>query len=291
MEEFCIRLEQKGAVDRLRQKYGHSASSHAFQSLYIWQKEMKLTLFLKEELFAVKAGLWGPNTWFSPCGGEAERRAFVEEHLEEEDFALCYVRREEIEEIESWFPGKFAFSPEPAANEYLYSRMEQAFMPGRKFSKLRNHWNRAVREHHLEVVPLNEQTISSAVEITKEWERSHSQAGMLGLQDDGASGCLLAHWKELKLQGILLFVDGEPYAMTAGFSLSENTFDLCLAKQRGMLPGISVYAKWALYQQLPPEIAVINAEEDMGIEGLRMMKQQMKPTGMIEMYNGKVRRG
>jgi hypothetical protein len=33
---------------------------------------------------------------------------------------------------------------------------------------------------------------------------------------------------------------------------------------------------------------VINAEEDLGIEGLRIMKEQMKPVDMIKMYNGRI---
>ena len=32
----------------------------------------------------------------------------------------------------------------------------------------------------------------------------------------------------------------------------------------------------------------INAEEDLGIEGLRMMKKQMQPIGQIKMFDGRV---
>lgn len=289
MEPQSITLAQKDAVDRLRRQYGHGSASHAFQSLYIWQEDMKLNLYLTDEMFAVKTGIRGENAWFFPCGGEDAKRKFLKSHMDEQDFSLCYVRQEDAEWTEKHFPGKFSFWSEPTESEYLYRRSEQEDMPGRRFSKLRNHWNRAVRDHHLEAVSLNEKNIYSAIQITEEWELTHHQTGILGIRDEKASLNLLKDWEKLDLIGILLFVDGEPFAMTAGFCLTEDSFDLCMAKQREKLPGISVYAKWALYRILPDYIRTINAEEDMGIEGLRMMKRQMQPAGMIEMYNGRTK--
>lgn len=289
MKDHSILLEQKTAVEQIRRKYGNESASHAFQSLYIWQKDMKLELFLEEDLFAVKTGIYGENAWFFPCGSREKTKAFLESHRKEPDFFLCYLREEDRRQIQSWFPEDFEFWLEPAESEYLYLRREQEEMPGGKFSKLRNHWKRALREHELEVIPLDDRTMDSAAEILGTWELTHPQPGMLGLRDEEASFCLLRNWKELDVHGILLFVDGEPYAMAAGYPLGDTVFDLCMAKQKGKLPGVSVYAKWAFYKSLPSEIQWINAEEDMGIEGLRTLKRQMQPAGMIEMYNGRVR--
>ena len=38
-------------IDAIRAKAGHKLSSHAFPSLYVWQKEMKLLLYLQEDFF------------------------------------------------------------------------------------------------------------------------------------------------------------------------------------------------------------------------------------------------
>ncbi len=86
----------------------------------------------------------------------------------------------------------------------------------------------------------------------------------------------------------MVTVDGEPYAIAGGYALTENTFDLCMAKQKGYPPGLSQYVKWQFYLSLPGQYAWVNAEEDLGIEGLRMMKKRMQPAARIRMFDGKV---
>lgn len=34
----AIRLEQRFHIERIRQKYGHVLSSHAFASLFLWER-------------------------------------------------------------------------------------------------------------------------------------------------------------------------------------------------------------------------------------------------------------
>ncbi|MDO5408540.1 MAG: phosphatidylglycerol lysyltransferase domain-containing protein [Eubacteriales bacterium] len=283
-----ISLEQKERVDALRIQYGHKSSSHAFTSLYVWQDEMGLELQLEQDMFAVKSRLHGTNSWFFPCGAGRAKEIFLAAHLEEPDFTLHYVREEDVQFAEHAFPGRFQFTEQEEDSEYLYDRDEQQQMRGRRFEKLRNSWHRARRDHQLEVVSLDEALIPSAAAITAEWKKTHFQPGVLGIRDEEASMRLLRHWNQLDVQGILLYVDGEPYALTAGYLLSDDTFDLCMAKQKEMGTGISVYARWALYQTLPEHVRIINAEEDLGMEGLRMMKHCMQPTGMIRMFCGKV---
>ena len=82
----------------------------------------------------------------------------------------------------------------------------------------------------------------------------------------------------------LVFVDEEPYAIAAGFPLSDNCFDMSLAKQVDTLSGLTTYAKYALYNILPRQFDTVDTEEDLIISGLRTMKQQMGPIGKILMF-------
>lgn len=74
-------------------------------------------------------------------------------------------------------------------------------------------------------------------------------------------------------------------AIAAGYPLCEDVFDLVLVKQVECLTGLSVYARNQLVRLLPEKYKWINAEEDLGVEGLRTMKKQMKPTEILKMYN------
>ncbi len=43
-----------------------------------------------------------------------------------------------------------------------------------------------------------------------------------------------------------------------------------------------------MYNTLPEQYETVNAEEDLDIPGLRALKQQMGPIGMIEMFRASV---
>jgi len=64
---------------------------------------------------------------------------------------------------------------------------------------------------------------------------------------------------------------------------------MSFAKQKTILPGLGVYAKQAFISSLPEQYTVINAEDDMGLQGLRMMKKQMHPMAMIHMYKAETK--
>ena len=56
------------------------------------------------------------------------------------------------------------------------------------------------------------------------------------------------------------------------------------------MAGLSAYARGELLRILPDRYTCINAEEDLGLDGLRNLKQNMRPTGMNRMFEGEVRR-
>lgn len=287
LEEEEITLDKQEQIERIRLEYSHICSSHSFVSLYIWKQAMKLSICLTDRMFAVRIGIRGNNTWFFPCGDIEEKKEFLLSHIQEPDFCLCYVREEDVDFVHQYFPGQFIFEKKEGDGEYIYRREELENLNGKKFAKLRNHKKRAMRDHALECVILDDSMIPAAVDIIKKWEQSHHEMGEFSITDYDASRLFFHHWKELRIYGTLLKVDGEPYTITTGFWISPNCFDLCMAKQKGTFSGISVYSKWALISSLSNETEYINAEEDMEIEGLRIMKHQMKPCGMISMYTGK----
>lgn len=80
-----LQLEDKQYIDELRIKYGHYTSSHAFDTIYIWRKEMGLTIFIEDELFAVKYNSKGSNVWFFPCGSKESVYRFIEKNAVKTD--------------------------------------------------------------------------------------------------------------------------------------------------------------------------------------------------------------
>lgn len=287
MQTREIRLSDKETIEAIRKQYGHTTASHAFASLYIWREDLGIRLWLEEEVFTVKCGLLGSNTWFFPCGRTDRVCAVLQELLQEKELCLLYMRQEDKELLEEHFPGRFVIREAPSDSEYIYDRQEQEELKGRRFSAIRNHINRARRDHVLQVGPFTGKKLPFPVQ-------SRSMAECQDLPDTGhcvgdetSTRILLSHANALEVQGVMVSVGEEPYAVVAGFALSDDTFDMCLAKQKQYLTGLSNYAKHEWIKTLPRQYTKINAEEDLGIEGLRTMKKQMQPVTQILMYEGR----
>lgn len=287
MELTPIGFCHKEQINKIRESYRHATASHAFASLFIWQREMKLSLYLENDMFAVRCLARGENTWFFPCGNGDRIYDFIEKMRKTDGFTLCYMRKEDRAFVEKYFPGEFIIEARPEDSEYLYDRGEQNSLTGRRFNQLRNHINRVKKDHELTTVAFDKSYREEAAKIIRTWEQIKEDEAPGEATDADSAMLLLKFADELDVTGVMIYVDREPYAMVAGFALSPDCYDICLAKQKDYLSGLSVYAKHEFIRSLPECCTVLNAEEDLGIEGLRMMKRQMKPSGMIEMFEGR----
>lgn len=286
-----ITWEKREPIQRLRRQYGHQAASHAFQSLYLWEKDMGLSVELETDIFAVKTLQRGENAWFFPCGSPQAKIDFLKRHLEEDDFLLCYAREEDAAFAQVHFPGKFSFEEKLGDGEYLYLRREQTLLDGHPFAKLRGRIHRVSRRLNLETQLLTDKNIQAAMEISAQWSRLSHNRGEEGLKDTEASKRFLSSWDELEATGVLILLDGEPYAFAGGFPLGEDVFDMCIAKQKCYPPGLSQYVKWQFCLCVPERYTWINGEEDLGIQGLRKMKELMRPADRIRMFEGRIEKG
>ncbi len=270
-------------IEALRRKYHHTLSSHAFVSLYLWREEMRLSLYLRDDCFSARCGWKGENAWFFPCGSEAAKLAFVAEHGQEPDFRLCYLREADRDFLQMHFPQVYRLVRDENSDEYLYDRVGHLLLRGGRYANVRTQVHRAERDYALTVQPLDAEACPKAVEIVRQWA-SLPHPFVCGLNDDKVDEEAIKRLPELQMQGVLVSVNAEPYAVCAGFPLSGDTFDLCVAKCRKNLPGLSYYAKRALFQVLEPRFTYINLEEDLGIPGLREMKQLLAPVQKNEIW-------
>ncbi|MCC8100708.1 MAG: phosphatidylglycerol lysyltransferase domain-containing protein [Clostridiales bacterium] len=282
-----ITLSMREQVEGLRLKYGRVSASHAFSTLFIWQEDMGLSIYLNEKLYAVKCS-WrgGGNAWKLPCGEREAVCRFLGEQLAQPGLRLCYVSEEDRKLLEQAFPDAFEIEETEGDHEYLYDCAEQRALSGKRFAAIRNHIRRAEADHVLVCERLSKANLAEALEVNRQWvSRSSGRMEEEGsLQDGAASETLLRRWDALGGFGVLIRVDGEPHAIAAGYPLGADTYDLCLAKQRFTLPGLGAYTKHAFFCALPDSVTCVNAEEDLGIEGLRRMKQQMRPSRILKMY-------
>lgn len=283
-----ITLEHREAVEQLYRRWGHQDSAHSFQSLFLWQEEMRLSLWLEPELYCVRSAWRGENDWFFPCGEPNAVEEFVRRRMEETGAPLrfLYVCAEDAAFLEANFPGAFQLCHMPDDDEYLYDKGEQLALQGKKFRHQRGAVNRIGQSSSVTVRMVDADTMNDAWSILSQSHDLQSSAANT-LTSCSADRMLIANWDALGMFGVIVYENGVPAALTAGYFLSEECFDISTSRQVLDQVSLAVYARHRLFGALPAGVDTINAEEDLGMEGLRQLKLGMRPSRIQTMYEGK----
>lgn len=254
-------------------------------SLYLWQREMQLTVTERPGLFAVQLGWRGADAWSFPCGEDRAVAAFLRELTARPGVRLCYGTARQVAQVERLLPGAFAFARAPADDEYLYDPAQQLALQGRAFRHQRNALHRVQALGTVQCKALDRRTLASARELVDAWCRQpHRAVG--GLLGGDAAHRLLDAFDRLQGKGVVVVVQDRPAALAAGYPLTEDCFDLALCIQPGPGSDLAVLARHSFFALLAGRWRTVNAEEDLGLPGLRTLKQEMAPSGMLEMYEG-----
>ena len=284
-----IELSDRNTIERIRKEYKHFLSSHAFCSLYLWQEALQLFVACDDDFFAVRCGFKGENCFFFPCGNEKKKEEFILEHLREKDFKLCYMNAADVDFLFRYFHDCFDITYDRNSCEYIYDKTELLSLSGSKFAKIRLKLHRIEREHSLRTEALTRENSGRAKEIIEAWAENHKGHNTHPFDDTGVAMQAIDRADMLGLEGVITYVDGHPCAVMAGCGISDTVFDLCVSKQKSMIPGLDYYAKIKLYNIIPSRYTTINAEEDVGIEGLRIHKKDMRPIKLTDIWEGTTR--
>ncbi len=279
-----ILLEDRQAVERLREQYGHKCSSHAFSSIYLWKEAMGLSLLLQPDMYAVKCMRQGKNAWFFPCGSRKAVREFLKEGMKEPDFTLCYMRPGDVKWVNRQFPGIWEFRPCPESAEYLYDVQGHRELKGKAYANMRTQVHKVEREYDPRSQVIDRSNLGDALSVLEEWSRRRQEEDQWGAEYEDVDEKALLLRKKLGIWGVILYLGDRPAAVTAGFYLNRDIFDVAVAKSISTAQGVSYYGKRELFRRL--SCPLINMEEDLGILGLKRMKTGMRPVEMNEMWEG-----
>ncbi|MBR4371054.1 MAG: DUF2156 domain-containing protein, partial [Victivallales bacterium] len=94
----------------------------------------------------------------------------------------------------------------------------------------------------------------------------------------------LAHYQELGLSGIVVFIDGELCGYAYGAPLSDTAYDVIIEKGDRHYADIYKILNRELVRLCCDGFAYINREEDAGVEGLRKAKLSYKPDILLEKF-------
>ncbi len=198
---------------------------------------------------------------------------------------LCQEARQLLEEL---YPGKFRFHCDEGAFDYIYSIDDLAELKGKKYHSKRNHVNRFKADYpNCVVEPLNEDNLQKALEMVDLWyeEKLKENPDSDFHMEKAAIKKAFRDYKELKLEGIMLKIDGKAIAITLASRVAKDMFDVHFEKALKGINGAYAAINFEFANYLRgkyPEIKYLNREEDMGLEGLRRAKRSYYPCHMVK---------
>ncbi|MBR7177901.1 MAG: DUF2156 domain-containing protein [Oscillospiraceae bacterium] len=281
-----LTLDKKPEYDALLRHASHRGCAFSFANLYLWGRQCAARV---GENLLIFSHFGGKTMYPFPAGPDVGKDT-VELLMADAaqrgiPLRLTGLNTHDVEQLEVWFPGRFRFHCGRDGHEYVYAIDDLADLKGKKYQPKRNHINRFLGEYPDAVIlPLSDETQPDAVALADRWYQQRS-AEEDAAMEHAALRRAFAHWKELGMVGLVLYVDGQAVAMTMGSFLGEDTVDVHFEKADLAFPGAYAVINRAFARHVRehyPQVQYLNREEDMGLEGLRKAKLSYYPHHMVE---------
>ena len=178
--------------------------------------------------------------------------------------------------------------------DYIYLRSNLSDLPGSQYQKKRNHISRFNRTYGLcgtdwefKSYPDND-IAADILTVSQKWyeEKNGESEEVLRLEHQSIE-LALQNTGLLNLRGGVLYIKGQPAAMTLAAPISPDVLDVIYEKSFGEYEHNGAYA--VINQQFArrcTSFLYLNREEDMGVEGLRKAKLSYKPEMILEKFYG-----
>jgi len=167
--------------------------------------------------------------------------------------------------------------------DYLYRREDLAALRGRALQRKRNLVHAFEKMHTYEAYPFSSDRLGDAIAILEAWrDNAKDQA------DYAPSREALEHASEFGLHGRIYYVEGKAAGYTLGETAKAGTmFVVHYEKTVPDMKGLYQVINMDFVRSLPPEVVLINREQDLGDAGLRQAKLTYRPCDYVKKYRAR----
>lgn len=283
-------FEDREVISSYFHKYPSRSCDRTFANVFLWAKHYHVECAVYKNVLLFRDNSAGYGFAF-PAGEDEDVKQVIPELVEwakedRETFHLYGITEENFAKLEAWFPGKFQIEYDRDAADYVYEAEKLATLSGKKLHSKRNHINKfkSLHEGSWSYETLNEENLEECFQMALKWRNLN---GCEEDEEKNAEMCVtlnsLRLFRELKLTGGFLRVDGEIVAFTIGEAVNDDTFVVHIEKAFADVEGAyTVINQQFIEHEVLGRYQYVNREEDVGAEGLRKAKLSYKPVFMVE---------
>ncbi len=272
--------------------YGEGSCQHSPISMWSLAEKYGDEVCEKDGCLIVhRAGISDENyrVYLAPMGDDIPRayRAIMEDaHAHGKKVKFLTLTMGNAKLLNDEFPGQFDITNERDLAEYIFSSQTFAEFPGkfhaRRRTEIRSFW----RDYgsRVEAAVLAEDDLDEVRAFARTWlevnAETHDEAAL-----NKEMRCIerqLSHYDELGLTGTVIRIDGAIHGFCYGAPLNEEYYDVLIEKGDRAIPGIYRVIRQESTRLNASQFKYINFEEDVGVPGLRRLKESYGPAFLIE---------
>jgi len=183
---------------------------------------------------------------------------------------------------------ELTFAPHRDYFEYVYLSSVLSDLPGKRYLNVRNYLNKFRRENEHSVERMDAGNMGEVKEFLIRWciKKGCKEEAFL-LHEREANHFALQHMEELGMEGMLVRVRGRVEAFSIFEKMTEDMAVIHYEKADQDLTGLYQAINNAAASHLRGRFTFINRESDMGMEGLRNVKERYGPDHMLEVHDAR----
>lgn len=273
-------------------------------NIILYQKKYNTTLELKNNVLLRYNHACDGSTYFSypiplktaPVDALSQTIKYIIQNFEHPFFQIITeTQKADIDTaLSKYFPGYYVnWETDRSDTDYIYLQKNLVELSGPVLQKKKNHINRFLRTYEnrwsFKTFPEND-IKPDILKVEEKWfaERNGSLNPDLCAELDIIKNAL-EKAEILNISGAVLYVDGEPVAMTLASPISDSILDINFEKATEEAAKNGAYAAINnFFAKTCNQYTYFNREEDLGIEGLRKAKLSYKPEILLHKFHGEL---
>lgn len=291
-----ITIEKKDEINRFLSRRCSQNSEFTFTNLFMWRKSYDIKYLILDDMLCLmpKHGD-GPRSATFPIGfvkedgTERDIKGVVNTLLDEcknygyQPLLRIYDERA-LQKLIEVFPGKFLISEDINSFDYVYRVEDLINLSGKKYHAKKNHVNKFQSLYAWEYQPIFKENLEECLDLFGKWHQNKGE-DTTGLDEEKeAVQELFSQWDALDVRGGCIRVNGEMVAFSVGEPLCGKTAVIHLEHADTNYQGSFAIMNQQFLEHEWKDFEYVNREEDMGIPGMRRVKESYRPAFMVKKY-------
>ncbi len=292
-----VRPEDYHSVYAYTSEFGEGSCQYSPVSMYSLEEKYGDAIYIENDiLYILRQHLCDQSyrVYLAPLGNgrakirEGYLRIFSDAKACGKRVKFVSLTEKQAVLLEEEFPDRFEILEDRDLAEYMYKVEDMAVFSGSSLRKRRTEVNSFWRRYGTRVscTRISPEDLTDILSYEQKWLCQNSETHDAAALEREARMIerQLSHFDQLHLSGVILRIDGTVRGFGYGTAVSDSCYDAIVEKADKSIPHIYKVLRQEATKQCALACFTVNMEEDLGVPGLRAIKQAYRPFYLLRKY-------